>query len=101
MLRRWAGIAGIAALGLGAAQSQTFVAPPERKLWSLPDFVHEFFYGPASADGRYIAYGSRQDGELYLHDFRTGQERRVTFDANPGLQVDDDVQRFSDDISFA
>jgi Tol biopolymer transport system component len=53
-----------------------------RRVWTVP--VEASFWGPVSADGRFIVFGSRDDGEIYVHDFKTGSNRRLTSTASPG-----------------
>lgn len=54
--------------------------------------------GPASRNGRFIPFLSRNDPagrqlagrDLYIHDLRTGVDRRVTFGANPEAEHGED-----------
>src|SRR5258708_31662321 len=48
-----------------------------RQIWKLP-YKGDVF-GTTSKDGRYLPYvGWEQHGDLFLHDFATGQDRRLT-----------------------
>ena len=50
-------------------------APSSRQLWTpKPDFA----FGSISADGRYLSLSDWSTGDLTLHDFTTGRDRRLT-----------------------
>lgn len=50
-------------------------APSSRQLWTpKPDFA----FGTISADGRYLSLSDWSTGDLTLHDFTTGRDRRLT-----------------------
>ena len=62
-----------------------------RKVWELPR--RGDIFGTASADGRYIPYVAwAEGGDLFLHDLRTGTERRLTNTATdkPGVAPAED-----------
>ena len=52
-----------------------------RRLWSTPACD---FWGDPSPDGRYLTFRDRTTGDVAVHDFRTGEDRRVTSDASTG-----------------
>ena len=58
------------------------LGPSNRAIWEVPS--EPYFWGDVSADGRYIAYGNQTDGDIYVHDFETDTNRRVTRDAKEG-----------------
>ena len=76
----------------GALTIQTMPSPD--LLWTLPP--EAFTWGQVSPDGAMLAYGNRDDGEIYVRDLRTGRNRRVTDEATPG-DLRSDPQSFGDD----
>jgi Tol biopolymer transport system component len=46
-----------------------------RRVWFTPALQ---FWGDPSPDGRYLTYVDRLAGDLAIHDFHTGEDRRVT-----------------------
>jgi Tol biopolymer transport system component len=54
-----------------------------RHLWTIPPTPYnrkapEFALGTVSPDGRYFSFMERSSGNLMLHDFQTGEDRRLT-----------------------
>ena len=56
--------------------------PPlaNHKVWTVTE--DPSFDGRVSPDGRYLAYRSQADGDLYLHDFATERDTRLTNTSN-------------------
>jgi Tol biopolymer transport system component len=50
-----------------------------RRLWLTPACQ---FWGDPSPDGRYFTFVDRNTGDVAVHDFRTGEDRRVTSDGS-------------------
>lgn len=71
--------AGQTAAPSGAAHSRIAA----RHLWTIPPTpfnrkAPEFALGTVSPDGRYFSFMDRSSGNLLLHDFQTGDDRRLT-----------------------
>ena len=70
-----------------------------RQVWKLPNL--ETVDRPISRDGRYLAYVDwKQNGNLFLHDFRSDTDRRLTDTATdrlPGPKV----EQFAEEHSFS
>ena len=72
-----------------------------RRLLTLPSRA-EIFGGTVSPDGRYIPYvdwAPEHHGDLFLHDFTTGTNRRLTDTAGPGSPSPED--QFAEETSFS
>ena len=79
VVKEFADVATVAAEArshIRAARAATVTAPPSsRQLWTpKPDFT----FGTISADGRYLSISDWSSGDLTLHDFMTGRDRRLT-----------------------
>ena len=71
-------------IGTAAAEARSHIVllgrdqcrpPSSRQLWTpKPDFT----FGTISADGRYLSLSDWSTGDLTLHDFTTGRDRRLT-----------------------
>jgi Tol biopolymer transport system component len=70
--------AGLPGATAGAAeQDQSPIVV--RRLWLTPALQ---FWGDPSPDGRYLTFVDRTTGDVAVHDFRTGEDRRVTSDGS-------------------
>ena len=75
--------ADIARARLADAKPNSTVGLATRQLWSVPPVVlaakGDQGLGTVSPDGRYFSFVDWSiGGELFLHDFRTGRDRRLT-----------------------
>jgi Tol biopolymer transport system component len=72
-----------------------------RRILTLPPRA-EIFGGTISPNGRYIPFISwapEHHGDLFLHDFATGEDRRLTNTAGPGSPSPED--QFAEETSFS
>jgi len=72
-----------------------------RRVLTLPTKA-EIFGGTVSPDGRYIPFvdwAPEHHGDLFLHDFATGTNRRLTDTAGPGSPSPED--QFAEETSFS
>jgi Tol biopolymer transport system component len=69
-----------------------------RRVWTVPQ-NGLISYGAVSPDGRYIPFTDwGVNGELFLHDLRTGTDRRITNGAKGGPESE---QQYSEDFSVS
>jgi Tol biopolymer transport system component len=86
---------------LSAGFTARTAGPATRRVWVMPR-RGEIFGGTVSPDGRYIPYidwAPEHHGDLFLHDLRTGMDRRLTDTAGPGSPSPDD--QFAEEASFS
>jgi Tol biopolymer transport system component len=72
-----------------------------KRILTLPPRT-EIFGGTISPNGRYIpfvSWATEHHGDLFLHDFATGEDRRLTNTAGPGSPSPED--QFAEESSFS
>ena len=69
-----AGIPGSVASAMAEEQDSSPMVV--RRLWYVADNLG--FWGGPSLDGRYLTYSDNMTGDLALHEFSTGEDRRLT-----------------------
>jgi Tol biopolymer transport system component len=74
-----AGLPGVAAKTDASEQDPSPIVV--RRLWLTPALQ---FWGDPSPDGRYLTFVDRTTGDVAVHDFWTGEDRRVTSDGSAG-----------------
>jgi Tol biopolymer transport system component len=81
-----AGTASMARARLGSAAAKPAGGMSRRRVWTFPGSTH--FVGTVSHDGRYLPFANwgvqSGSGHLFLHDFVSGVDRRLTEDS-PGI----------------
>ena len=71
-----------------------------RRVWIAPPKAD--FYGPVSPNGRYIPYVDwAMDGDLFLHDLKTGTNRRLTNTANDRAGTPRSEIQYAEEYSFS
>jgi Tol biopolymer transport system component len=73
----------VARMHLGKVPASSSSRMSFRQIWELPS--RGFLAGPISRDGRYLAYVDWGHGDLFLHDFSSDSNRRLTDGATVGL----------------
>ena len=81
-------------------ESATSHGPAFRQVWKMPNMAT--IQGTASHDGRYLPYvgWGPQNGDLFLHDFVTGEDRRLTKTATDGMPRPK-VEQFAEEFSVS